>query len=117
MAISRRLALILSLGTILFSFLFTRVSAAGSDYGNDIHTVRHPSDTADCKREHLDKGDQCREDNDLFEDDDFDDTYKIVNNIAITLSASGSILQPDAEESDDIPSSEEEIGNMLIVGH
>lgn len=115
MAVSRRLAL-LCLGTILLCFLFTRVSAAGSEYGGDIHTVRHSSDTADCNGEHPDKGDQCREENDVVEDDDFDDTYKIVNNIAVTLSATGSILQ-ETEELDDIPASEEEVGNMFIVGH
>lgn len=117
MAISRRLAL-LSLGTILLCFLFTRSTAADSDYSDDIHTVRHsPSADADCKGERRpNKGDQCREEKDVVEDDDFDDTYKIVNNIAIKLSASGSMVN-DEEESDDIPSSEEEDGNMYIVGH
>ena len=115
MAVSRRLAL-LSLGTILLCLLFARAAIAESDYGDDIHAVRHSSASDNCNREQPYKGDQCREENDGVEDEDFDDTYKIVNNVAIRLSASGSKLR-EAEEEDDLPVPEEEIRNLSIVGH
>lgn len=114
MAVSRRLAL-LSVGTILLCFLFIRAAVADSDYGDDIHTVRH---SEECKGERPDKGDQCREEHGVVVDDDFDDTYKIVNNIKVSLSSSGSILKEMEEaEAEETPASEEEVGSMSILGH
>lgn len=90
MAVSRRLALF-SLGTILLCFLITRAAVADSDHGDNVHVVRYSSAATD----ESEKAHQCRQENDDV-DDDFDDTYKIVNNIAITLSASGRILKEGA---------------------
>lgn len=77
MAISRQVLLLFCIGTLLFNSVFTNAKQTKHENG--------------CENgSNLEKGNQCQDKEDESEfDDDFDDTYKIVNNIRVSLSLSG----------------------------
>ncbi|KAM0955871.1 hypothetical protein ACFX13_024815 [Malus domestica] len=104
MAVSRGL-LLLCLGTLLVSVFLVKVAEASEDHG-------------DCHGD-PNNGDQCQEhESDVIGDDDVDDTYKIVNKVAVTFSARTGEVEPDAAEASDPDDAEDnESSHIIVMGH
>lgn len=63
--------------------------------------------TEGCDHNEPNKGDQCREDaSDEFADHDVDDTYKIVNKVAVTFT-----------QRNEAPGQIEEENHVVVLGH
>ncbi|GMY09777.1 protein RALF-like 17 [Fagus crenata] len=119
MAISRSV-LLFGLGTLLVCLLLIKVSEADeSDHYAPIHVIKH--DGIHCDGAHPNNGDQCRNDDDDNEevDDDVDDTYKVVNKMSVSFSAStGQSSSSEDPSESDATSTEEELNNhMIVLGH
>jgi hypothetical protein len=93
MAISRGVVLF-GLMTLFVCLLFIKVSEAddSAEYP-PIHAVKH--DDSKCEGIHKEKGDHCREeeeeDPEEVLDDDVDDSYKVVNRMALSYHEAGSV--------------------------
>ncbi|XP_059449039.1 uncharacterized protein LOC132180289 [Corylus avellana] len=113
MAISRGVVL-LGLMTLLVCLLLIKVSEAddSAEYP-PIHAVKH--DDSKCEGIHHEKGDHCRKEEEEEEevvDDDVDDSYKVVNRMALSYHEAGSV-NPFYDSSDT-----ELLDNRVVVlGH
>ncbi|KAF3443367.1 hypothetical protein FNV43_RR13049 [Rhamnella rubrinervis] len=119
MAISRGLVLF-CLGTLWVSCLLIKVTEAEHSEYVDIHSVKHEGGSEGCKSTDPNKGNQCDDDEEGIEvDDDFDDTYKVVNKVKVSLSglgiSAGKMTSGDGFEdsyAEDLEHNERVINNM-----
>lgn len=98
MAIISRGMVLLCLGTLVFSSLFTKVTKGSKE--SSIHVVRRGCE----KDSDSVKGNHCL--NKEEEEEDDDDTYKIVNNNRVSISPSGDQIHPEDSSEDGSSSSE-----------
>ncbi|KAJ7960313.1 hypothetical protein O6P43_020775 [Quillaja saponaria] len=104
MAKSRSGLVVFGVGTLLICLLLVKdVTEAG-----DSHQGCHGNGA------HPDKGDECRQD-DGDADDDFDDTYKVVNKLSVTLSGSAGLAVNNDDSPDDDDDDPDE--NLVVLGH
>ncbi|KAJ7964761.1 hypothetical protein O6P43_014517 [Quillaja saponaria] len=117
MAISRGMVVFgLGITLLVCSLLLLKVTEASDlDKGSSsIHVVKR--DRCPGGDAHPDKGDECRQD--VVLDDDFDDTYKVVNKLSVSLSgSSASTVNNDDSPDDDSPDFEFMNNNVVVLGH
>ncbi|KAK9924443.1 hypothetical protein M0R45_032810 [Rubus argutus] len=106
MAVSRGV-LLFCLVTLFISLCFIKVTEAKSSDGCD---GPDPS-----------KGDQCREDaSDEFADEDVDDTYKIVNKVAVSFTQRN-VVNPEPKTEGGSPDAvsidNEDANHVVVLGH
>jgi hypothetical protein len=100
MAISRGVVLF-GFGTLLVCLFLIKFSEADDSKHLPIHAAKH--DDNKCEGINSDKGDRCREEEKDPEeeiDDDVDDSYKVVNRMAVSYQEAGSmnpLYDPDTE--------------------
>lgn len=115
MAISRGVALFF-LGTLLVSLSLIKATEADDfGVGVPIHAVRR--DEKECDDQNPEKGDQCRDDHNPGVDDDVDDTFKVVNKMSVSLSASSGKVSVSATPFDATLDTEELSNHVLVLGH
>lgn len=109
MAMSRGVVLV-GLGTLLVCLLLINVSEADDSEYPPIHAVRHDSK---CEGINPDKGDRCLEEEDEEEevDDDVDDSYKVVNRMALSYHEAG-LVNPFYDPDTELPNS-----RVVVLGH
>lgn len=123
MAISRGQLVLFCLGTLWVSLLLIKVAEAdSSDYaGTNIHTVNHEGGGGQgCKSTDPNKGNQCEENEDVLDvDEDFDDTYKVVNKMKVSLSGLGVAANVNLGPDEDLDSDEDLEHNerVVVLGH
>ncbi|KAM6548423.1 hypothetical protein CsatB_020099 [Cannabis sativa] len=133
MAVSRGTLMFCCLGTLLVILLFFISTAEAGDQ-HKIHAVRHGGGDGKgggCKGGfEPENGNQCHDDDDQDDDDmddDVDDTYKIVNNVKVSLSSSGKLSTTTVsvgsattlEDDDDSADSDDQASKpgLLVLGH
>lgn len=120
MAVSRGLVLF-CLGTLWVSLLLIKVTEAEHSEYVDIHSVKHEGGGEGCKSTDPNKGNQCNDDDGGIEvDDDFDDTYKVVNKVKVSLSglgvSAGTMTSGDDFEDSDAEDLEHN-ERVVVLGH
>ena len=116
MALSR-MTVLLGLGALMVCLLLMKVTEANDSEPNyaPIHAVRH--DGKHCDGGHANNGNQCREDDNknVDVDDDVDDTYKVVNKMSVSFTASaGQSMNPlDVPN----PSFDDLENHVTVLGH
>ncbi|KAI5340217.1 PREDICTED: CCACVL1_05173 [Prunus dulcis] len=109
MAVSRGM-LLLCLGTLMVSVVLIKVAEANDHHSGPCHGDPN-------------KGDQCLEDEeDIIGDDDVDETYKIVNKVAVSFTGrlgdfeeTGST--PQESEEAEPGDAEEDQSHLIVLGH
>ncbi|XP_048328350.2 uncharacterized protein LOC125421997 [Ziziphus jujuba] len=124
MSISRGGLVLVCFGTLFVSLLLIKVAEAEHSEYVDLHTV-HREGSEGCKGGSggPNKGNQCEEDEDVMDvDEDFDDTYKVVNKVKVSLSGIGKMAAEasmigDDHGDDDEDSDLEHNDRVIILGH
>ena len=129
MAVSRGKVMFCCLGT-LFVILMLFISASAEEDDEylvdvpEIHVVSHTIDPGCKGGVDPEKGDQCQDNDDDDDDDlneDVDDTYKIENQVKVSLTSSGKVTPPPETlaNNDDLLESNEDQDHehVVVLGH
>ncbi|GMN27934.1 hypothetical protein TIFTF001_001859 [Ficus carica] len=129
MAVSRGKVLLCCLGTLfVILMLFISASAEEDDeYSVDvpeIHVVSHTIDHGCKGGVDTEKGDQCQDNDDDDDDDlneDVDDTYKIENQVKVSLTSAGKVTPPPETlaNNDDLLefNEDQDHDHVVVLGH